>query len=114
MIPRKFRLSGKGNIEKVKRDGRSVQSDTFGLKYLKNSSDLNSRFGLVVSKKISAKAVIRNKIKRMIRYSFMQLAPAISEDYDILLFAKKNILGSSTASVLKELKESLEKEGIIK
>lgn len=113
MIPRKFRLSGRKNIEKVKSEGKFVQSDSFGLVYLDKSNDDKPRFGIIVSKKISSKATVRNKVKRMIRYNLMQLAARIKRGYDLMLLIKRNILDLDSLSFKKELESALKRESII-
>lgn len=48
---------------------RSAHNNFFGVYVSKNTLN-HARVGLVVSKKVSKKAVIRNRIKRQIRESF--------------------------------------------
>jgi ribonuclease P protein component len=114
MIPRKFRLIGKKNIESVKTGGKMVSSLNFSVLWLKNeANDKNSKFGLIVSKKISAKAVKRNQIKRRLRFVLMQLAPKIKRGYDLLFLTKKGISDTDTASLRNEVELILKKEGIM-
>ena len=66
MLPQTSRLKKKKDIERVFKKGKGVKEDFLILKTVKN--DLNeTRFGFIVSQKISKKANIRNKIKRRLR-----------------------------------------------
>lgn len=66
MLLRQNRIKKKDDIERIFKKGKSFKEGFLLLKTLKN--DLNaSRFGFVVSKKISKKANVRNKIKRRLR-----------------------------------------------
>jgi ribonuclease P protein component len=66
MLSQKNRIQKKDDIERIFKKGKGFKEGFLLLKTLKN--DLSaSRFGFVVSKKISKKANIRNKIKRRLR-----------------------------------------------
>ena len=114
MIPRKFRLTGKKEIEVVKNRGRLIQSVNFAFVWLgERGRDGGPRFGLIVSKKISTKAVVRNQIKRRLRFILMQLAPRVKRGYDLLFLTKKSILGIAVPLLEKEVELVLTKEDII-
>ena len=66
------------------------------------SASKETRFGIVVSKKTSKKAVLRNKTKRVIRNIISQNLDRISKSKDIIIVSKK-ILG-------KGLKKEAEQE----
>lgn len=66
MLPKINRLTKKKDFDSIFKKGKSLKIDFLVFKILKN--DLKeSRFGFVVSKTISKKAVIRNKVKRRLR-----------------------------------------------
>lgn len=54
----------------------------------------NSRLGIVVSKKNFSKAVVRNRIKRIIREAFRQHPIKVS-GLDIVVLVKKTFLGNN-------------------
>lgn len=68
MLPKIYRLTKKKDFDAVYQMGKSVRSGLLAGKYLPNGL-ANSRFGFVVSKKISNKAVVRNKIRRRLSAS---------------------------------------------
>ncbi len=74
------------------------------LKYL-NSGLPRSRFGFLVSKKISNKATERNLVKRRMRDAVSRLIPTIFSGYDCLLVARAPISGKSFEIIQQEVAE---------
>jgi len=66
MLPKANRLKKKKDFERVFKKGQGFKEDFLYLKIIKNNLK-SSRFGFIVSKKFSKKAVNRNKIKRRLR-----------------------------------------------
>ena len=66
MLPQKNRIQKKKDIEKIFKKGRAFKEAPLIFKTIKNNLK-TSRFGFVVSQKVSKKANIRNKIKRRLR-----------------------------------------------
>lgn len=85
----------------------------FALKKKKNGLNIN-RFGIIVSKKIDKRAVVRNGIKRFLRTALMNLYGKINGGHDILLITKKEILNKTKEENLLALESALGKAGIIK
>jgi ribonuclease P protein component len=63
MLSQKNRLKKKKDIDDAFRGGRAKSNSFFVVK-LKNNYSEDWRFGFVVSRKVSKKAVVRNRIKR--------------------------------------------------
>ena len=66
MLSQANRLKKKKDFDEVFKKGRGVKEDFLFVKYCPNNKDCH-RFGFVVSKAFSKKAVLRNKIKRRLR-----------------------------------------------
>ncbi len=81
MFKKKFRLPP-GNFKSEK----SFISPFYVLKVAKNNT--GPRIAIVVSKKVSKKAVTRNKIKRMVR-SFLEKNIKLEDNRDLLFLIKK-------------------------
>ncbi len=86
MLPKVNRLKKKKDIEKVFKKGKGLKEDFLFLKFSPNNLK-KSRFGIIVSQKISKKATIRNKIKRRIKAIIIQKLPKIKKETDIVLVA---------------------------
>lgn len=66
MLKLENRFKGNRQIMTIIKKGQSVYGQSAKLKYLKNENQRNSKFSVIVSKKVSKKAVIRNRIRRRI------------------------------------------------
>ena len=66
MLSKNHRLTKNKDFETVFKKGKSIKKGFLLFKVLTNNLK-NSRFGFVVSKKISNRAVVRNRIRRVIR-----------------------------------------------
>jgi ribonuclease P protein component len=87
MLPKENRLPGHAFIL-VKKRGRTLRSKNLTLKVLGERGEDPSRIGIIISTKVSKKAVVRNKIKRRIKESVLKILPKIKNGFDIVLIAK--------------------------
>ena len=84
MLAKKYRLPIQ---EFIKKSGKSYKSRYFLLKIFR-SGGKHGRFGVVISKKVSAKATTRNKIKRSIFDFFSRhIAKLPIEDYLVIVLS---------------------------
>lgn len=90
MIARDFRLRRASDFARVYKYGRSFGAKDLYIKSTKTNYDF-SRVAVVVSKKVSKKAVVRNKIKRqnieLLRKDWGKLKPG----YNIVVTIKQDI-----------------------
>ena len=114
MLAREFNLKGKENFEKVEKQGKVFQSELFGISFLKRKDNECSRFGFVISKKISGEAVHRNRIKRAMSEAVRFLLTEMKSGYDIVFLAKQESTRKSTDEIMKEVKNSISKAGFLK
>lgn len=66
MIARTHRFRGHNSLRFVYQNGRTLRSTSLGLRFAVNSRRKTYRCAVVVSKKISKSAVVRNRIRRRI------------------------------------------------
>jgi len=66
MISRAHRFHGRGSLNFVHQNGRTIRGPLGNLKYSLNRRRKSYRLAVVVSKKISKSAVVRNRIRRRI------------------------------------------------
>jgi len=90
MLSPKNRLKKKKDFEKVLKRGKGFREDFLFLKLIKNNFKI-SRVGFIVSKKISKKAVQRNKIKRKLREIIQLYLAKIQPGFDLVFLAKPGI-----------------------
>ena len=94
MLSKINRLRKKKDFTRVYQQGRSFSTPDIWMKTLPNRLE-NNRFGIVVSRKISKKAVERNLIKRRLRVLAKHYLPSLKPGYDIILTARSGILRKS-------------------
>ena len=85
MINFKYRFHGHGSLAYLYRNGKIERSNFLTVKYLPNQRRQLSRFSVVVSKKITKKAVVRNRIRRRIYEIIRQEIPNIKSVYDVVI-----------------------------
>jgi ribonuclease P protein component len=102
MIPQKFRLK-KADIEWVLKKGNQITVDLFIAKFLPAQAiQATPRFAVIVSSKISGKAVERNRLKRKIYEAIRQSAlNQKSLPFKIVLIPKKRALKSEYSEISK-------------
>jgi len=111
MIPQKFRLK-KADIEWVLKKGNQITVDLFIVKFLKEKDPAVKipHFAVIVSAKISGKAVERNRLKRKIYEAIRQSAlNQKSLPFKIALIPKKRTLKSDYEEISKEIKNLISK-----
>ncbi len=86
MLPKENRLKKEKDIERVVQKGRGFKEDFLILKAVKNNLN-KTRFGFVVSKKVSPKATTRNKIKRRISGLVKSKMNKLEKGIDVMLIA---------------------------
>lgn len=88
---KKNRINKKKDFEKIFKNGKSAKGSFLILRFMENGLDTN-RFAFIVSKKVSSKAVIRNKIRR-------RLSEAVKD------FKKENVGKDFVLVALPKIKE---------
>lgn len=92
MLNSRNRLKKKINFARVEIDGKLVQSKSFGMGIYDRKDSEPSRFGFVISTKISKKAIIRNRIKRVMAEIIRLNLIKIKNGYDVVFLIKPSIL----------------------
>lgn len=80
-------------------------------KVIRTGSDL-SRFGFVVSNKVSKKAVLRNKIRRRLRTSIGRRLGDIKPGYDVAVLVFKEVLEMGFKDMDASVERLLEKSDL--
>ena len=95
-------------FKKAYNRGKKAVAFNLVLYYVPNRG--NTRLGITVSKKIG-KAVVRNRIRRLIRESWRSFC--VKEGFDVVIVARNSAASSDFASVKKSLSELLTKSELI-
>ncbi len=107
------RLRKKKDFEAVLKNKQSqaLAVSFLGVRFLENNLS-KIRVGFVVSKKVSKKAVFRNKIKRQLREIVRPKIKNFQQGVDLIIFAKPEILGKDFAEIKKVVDIIFQKAGI--
>ncbi len=99
-------------FKKVYRKGKSVANALVVLYYLKREDNC-LKIGYSVSKKIG-KAVVRNRVKRLLRESYRHNKSKLKTGFDLVLIARNSINTKSYQQVESALLDVFKKADLIK
>jgi len=106
------RLRKSRDFKKVFDHGKSLGGSTVAFYFLPNDLGF-PRAGFIASKKVSKRAVDRNRAKRLMREVF-RLNKHRLKPYDLVFIARKGILGKKYQDVEKDFLILAKKAGILK
>lgn len=102
MLKRLNRITKKKDFDRVFKSGQTSFNKIIGVKVV-DSELKHSRFGLIVSNKVSKKAVDRNKIKRQIRGIIRTQIDKIKSGKDCVIITLPPILEKSYQEIENSL-----------
>ena len=105
-------LTKKKDFEQVFKQGRGYRRNFLYLK-IKNNDLEFSRFGIIVSKKISNKAVVRNQIKRRIREAINNREEKIKKGMDVIIVALEDIKSKKFVEIDNCVEQVFDRSGIL-
>jgi ribonuclease P protein component len=113
MLPLKNRLKKKKDFETVFGKGSIIKNKYFFLKIFKREENSDTRIGFIVSKKVSKKAVERNRIKRLFREVIRLNLGKIKPRYDMVYIVLASARDKDLSELEKEIMSILEKNKLI-
>lgn len=114
MISKKSRFVGNRAIERVYKSARPLRAGAFNIR-VKKSNIEGYRLAVVVSKKVSKSAVVRNRIRRRVfEYVRQNIAvtPESSGQEIIITVFEESTANIEFKELAKQLKNLFEKTGI--
>ncbi len=113
ILAKEVSLKKKKDFEQVFEKGKGFKDDFLFLKVFPNNLGKN-RFAIIVSRKISKKAIIRNKIKRRIRVIIKQKLSEIKKGIDlVLVVVSSELVKKDFKEVEKKINKLFQKANII-
>ena len=113
MLPKPHRLLSDKDFQKTWKRGMSFYTKTLGFKILQNGLAV-SRFGIVVSTKVSKLATVRNRLKRQIREIIQERIKEISPGYDLVVSLLPAAVEKKHQELEKEVSAGLKHFKIVK
>ena len=113
MIPSSYRLSLKKELKVIKKKGSLIHGPYFGLLVAKLRPG-PTQFGFIVSKKVSPKAVGRNRGRRLLKASVLSCLSQVESGWAVVFLAKKSLVGVKLDQVKPEVKKMLSRAGVLK
>jgi ribonuclease P protein component len=102
------RINKKKDFDNIFKNGRSAKGSFLLLKFAKNDLEI-LRKAFLVSKKVSSKAVIRNKVRRRLQESLRLFGQDKLRGLDIVLVALPKIKEKNFFQINEELVSLLKK-----
>lgn len=114
MLSTKNRLTAKKDFDCVQKNGRMTQSESFGVLVYNRKDENPTRFGIVISKKVSPLANKRNYIKRAISESLRQNISKMKDGYDGVFLVKPEASKKYMNELMPETVEVIKKARLFK
>lgn len=129
-LPQQNRLRSSRDFGKVHRKGKRASTNHLAIRALniktvkaldqktgqsagEKSPALSSCFGISISKKVSKRAVVRNRIKRQLRAVIRDRLPNISPGWQVVIVVRPSAVECDFADFLRELEYLLKKLNIL-
>lgn len=112
MLSQEFRLKGQKNFDQVLNSPNVARGQFLYVKFIQNNI-LKTRFGFIVSNKISPLANKRNYTRRLLRQIITENRKRFNLGFDIAILAKNNIIQAKLPELRKDLEDILIKTKIL-
>lgn len=113
MLPKEHRLRRNRDFNRVFKKGKSFFVQEIGIKSLPNNLEV-TKIGIVVSTKLTKKAVERNRLKRQLREVIRHALPEIREGFDLMIITRPGILGKSYREIDEVVRKILGRLRLLK
>lgn len=113
MLPKENRLNQKKDFQRVFQKGKGLRENLLTFKWISNNLKV-SRFGFVISKKISKKAVVRNKIKRRLREKVRIKLSHLRKGIDGVIIVQPGAAKEKNQEIAKNLNKILLRAKLIR
>ncbi len=112
MIAKDIRISRKKDFDIILKSKSKFYSNNFVLRFSENELS-KSRFCVVVSKKISKRAVDRNRIRRRIYEAIRLNYDKIKPGFDFMILTKLSVLKLNYHEIEKDILYIFKKSGVM-
>jgi ribonuclease P protein component len=115
MIHSTHRFHGRSSLRFVYQHGRQVRGEWFSMRVVRNSRQKTWRAAVVVSRKVSKSAVVRNRIRRRVFEIVRSYASRIDGPYDLVFNIYTESVATLSADDLRRtITDQLERAAVLK
>jgi ribonuclease P protein component len=112
-MQRKLRLKSRSDFNRIYRGGRSFANGQFVVYWSKRPQTEQFRMGVSVSKKLG-NAVVRNRMRRVVKEMARLNADQIMDKTDFILIVRKPAVTMKTKELERSMLHVLRKAGLLK
>lgn len=118
-LPKANRLKQRQDFDRVYQSGKRRRATGLHLAVLRNSRLAGSsevlpiQVGISISKKVSKRAVVRNRIKRQLKAIVRQLLPRLESGLRMVILVRSEALTYEYGEFLQELEQLLVKAEVL-
>ncbi|MBJ7899756.1 MAG: ribonuclease P protein component [Cyanobacteria bacterium RI_101] len=112
-LPAPLRLKRRQDFQRVYQQGKRYRGACLLLRVLKEPGLAQSRFGISVSRKVSKRAVDRNRLKRRARGVILRLLPRLGGGFQVIIVVLPQAALYNSEHFLRELEQLFTQAGII-
>lgn len=109
MLPKINRLTQKEDFRQVLKLRKFIHGRFFTIAIKKDEGNLDTKVGIIVSNKVSKKAVTRNKIKRIVRQAAREVVKKNPKEKMIVVLAKPNAANNEKEELEKDISQAFAK-----
>jgi ribonuclease P protein component len=114
MISRNNRFHGRASIQRLYQNSKMIRSASLSLRYASSPRRNQYRLAVVVSRKVSKSAVVRNRIRRRIYERVRILSTSFIDPYDLLIVVYDEAMAEMSVEALhQEVTKVLEKAKVV-
>ncbi|WP_078543252.1 ribonuclease P protein component [Litchfieldia alkalitelluris] len=111
-MKKEYRIKKNKEFQSVFQHGKSTANRQFVVYVLQNELE-HFRIGLSVSKKIG-NAVVRNRVKRLVRQFFLEHKELVDQNKDYVIIARKPVAEMDYAEVRSSLQHVLKRAKVLR
>lgn len=108
-----YRIKRNSEFQNILHTGKSFANRELVIYYKEKPNQKHFRIGISVGKRLG-NAVTRNRIKRYVRESFLQLEDKILSEYDIIIIARNPAVHMTCNQIKRSLSHLLRKQRLLK
>lgn len=102
MVSKDHRFQGASSLKFVHARGTVTRGPQFSVKSIVNNRRQTYRVAIVVSKKVSKSAVVRNRIRRRLYELVRKYEAGITQPFDILVLVYSDAIATAPSSKLEQ------------